>query len=170
MTLPIKNDHLPANHQDIDNIPTESDQEFGPGEVIPVDDPLEHEVKGGAVIGDIVDLEVLSLDELGELYDNALHKKEDVDAEIVEIKKTIYDKQKVDSQRAGRYLSIKGNKKSFPELTIEKARDLGLTKVEEKLDTKLVNKAHENGVDLGKVELTTFHTMRFVKESLDEDN
>ena len=147
------NANLPDGKEDIDNIP---DSEPTEGEY------LAQDVEEG-----IVDLDILNLDDLGDLYDRALQRSEDIEAMKVEIKKTIYDKQEVDSQRAGRFLSLKTYSRTFPELTVEKAKDLGLTKVkpaEEIIDTALVKKADTRGVDLGKVEIKTGHTMRAIKE------
>lgn len=151
------NANLPDGKENIDNIPP--DEFFGKSE-------LEGEAPKGD-IDDITDIDSLDLNGLGDLYERVLQRSEDIEAMKVEIKKTIYDKQEVDSQRAGRFLSLKTYSRTFPELTVEKAKDLGLTKVKpavEIIDTALVKKADTRGVDLGKVEIKTGHTMRSIKE------
>ena len=141
MTMPIENDHLPADKQDIDRI---------------VDD-----------IDDITEIDNLSLDELGDLYERIEQRTEDIVAMGVEIKKAIYDKQTTSSAECGPYLSLKSETQVFPELTIERAEELGLTEeipVKQKINLQLARKAHANGVDLGKVEWKTGHIMRKQKQ------
>lgn len=120
-------------------------------------------------IDNITDIDALSLDELGELYENALYKEEEAKSEVVEIKKAIFDKMDTDSQKVGNFNAYIARSAKFPELTIERARDLGLTKVEEKIDSTLCKKAHQNGADLGKVEWEEKQVMRKIVEKESEE-
>lgn len=133
--------YFPAGQENIDNIPNE---EAGFQEDFSL----------------ILDLEPMDLNDLGTLYEAYASKLEEIDAAMVEIKKTIFDKMETDSEVAGNYLCYKAKTAKFPELTLDKARDLGLTKVEEKIDGPLCKKAHQNGVNLGKVEWSEAMVMK----------
>lgn len=107
-----------------------------------------------------IDLEPMTLDELGALYEYTDAMLEEHKDALVEIKKTIFDKMETDSEEVGNYLAYVARTPKFPELTLEKARDLGLTKVEEKIDNTLVKKAYNAGAKLGKVEWGEAMVMR----------
>ena len=106
------------------------------------------------------DINEMDLNDLGQLYEAYSYKMEEIEAAMTEVKKTIFDKMETDSEVAGNYLCYKAKTAKFPELTLEKARDLGLTKVEEKIDGPLCKKAHQSGTNLGKVEWSEAMVMK----------
>ena len=108
----------------------------------------------------IPDLESMGLQELGALYEATDYAMEDLKAQLVEVKKTIFDKMESDSEEVGNYIAYKARTPKFPDLTLDKARALGLTKVEEKIDNSLVKKAFNAGADVGKVEWGEAMVMR----------
>lgn len=140
--------YFPAGQENIDNIPDE--------------------INDTGVIDEAAVIDTLNLDQLGELYEQYLYKKDDVEAALTEIKKTIFEKMDTDSQKVGNFNAFIARTAKFPDLTIERARDLGLTKVEEKIDTTLCKKAHQNGTDLGKVEWEEKWVMRKITEEQPE--
>lgn len=113
---------------------------------------------------DPASLSELSKEELAKAYATLEDKMEEWEATRLAIKEQLFSMIDADSEEVGRYLLLKTNKVDFTELTIEKARELGLTKTEEKIDQTLVKKAWKNGVDLGKVEQTKLNVMRRKKE------
>lgn len=137
--MPIQNDQLPANHQDAGN---------------------ESVIEETQQTVDDLDLTTLSKNELAEIYEQLDYKIEEAEAMKSEVKARIFELIDTDSERCGNYLCMVNTKNEFPDLDIAKARDLGLTKVEEKLNTALVTKAYKNGVDLGRVEKTKVYVMR----------
>lgn len=109
---------------------------------------------------------LINLDKKGlaDLYGIVESKIEDLENTRSAVKDQLFDMLDTDSEEVGNYLAIKVTKPEFKELTVEKARELGLTKMEEKIDTDLVKKAWKNGVDLGKVVFTKMNVMRRKKE------
>jgi hypothetical protein len=116
---------------------------------------------------EVTDLEILDLQQLGQLYEETDCAMEDLKAQLVEVKKTIFDKMEGDSEEVGNYLAYRSRVAKFPDLSIEKAEALGLVKIEKKIDNNLAKKAYNNGADLGKVEWGEAMVMR--KKTVSEE-
>ena len=141
--MKLDNPNLPANHQEIDNIPDE--------------DVASVVVENPEVTAE------MDKDQLAKSYEALEVRATEIKDAMVEIKKAIFDLMEADSEEAGNYLCFYMNKQSYPDLDIETARDLGLTKTKETIDNSLVKRAVENGVDLGKVEVDRIPVMRLKK-------
>lgn len=115
-------------------------------------------------IDDIVDLEPLSLDELGWLHEKFAHDIDHLDAGRVEIRKTIQDKMETDSEEAGNYTASIYKKYNFRDLTADMAEGLGLIKVTRTIDKAKAKKMYLNGTDVGKVEIADVLVLRKKKE------
>lgn len=111
-------------------------------------------------MSDIPNIGEMTLQELGAIYEKFEALVEENQDALIEIKKTIFDKMETDSEEVGIYLAYRAKTPKFVELTLDKAKGLGLTKVQEKIDKTLAKKAWKNGVDLGKVELSEAMVMR----------
>lgn len=150
MTIPIQNDHLPANHQDVGNLPLED------ADTVVPEDSIDKAPNDPASIvsflnKDPVNIQALDKNQLGLAYEYLDDLMQELDDTKGVLKEQIFHLMKADSEEAGNYLCYYSNKFSFPDLTFERAKDLGLTKVEEKINKPMVNKAYKNGVDLGEV-------------------
>lgn len=132
----------------------------------------QEELTKDHVMGDIMDQRDWDTEELSNQittmnklslanwYERVSQEIEDLEAEQSVIKEELASRMDTDSEEIGEYLCLFMNKNEYPELSLEKARELGLTKVEEKINTPLVTKAYKNGVDLGKVEKKRIFVMR----------
>lgn len=153
--LPIENEYLPANHQDIDR-----DDLWG---VSPINDPelaeemYEAKRQDPVILAQLVmdnpaNIALLDKNQLALAYGFLDTQIEDLESAKSVVKESIFKLMDADSEELGEYVASKRKTPEFPELTLEGARDLGLTKVEEKVDNALVKKAFKNGAKLGKVE------------------
>lgn len=151
--MPIENEYLPADKQHIDDIPEvdeDTNDNITPAEDLTIQDILSDPAY------------VVSLDNnrLGNIYEKLEMEVEELQSAMVEIKKTIFDNMEADSEEAGNYNCYYQERLSFPEVTLEKARDLGFVKVEEKIDNSKVKSAYKAGADMGKVEVDRIPIMR----------
>lgn len=105
---------------------------------------------------------IASLDkgQLAEVYGTLDAMLEELDSAKSVVKDSIFSQMDTDSEEIGDYIAMKVKKPVFKELTLDKAKDLGLTKVEEAIDQSLVKRAWKNGADVGKVEFEEMNVMR----------
>lgn len=105
---------------------------------------------------------IASLDkvQLAEVYGTLNTMLEELDSAKSVVKDSIFSQMDTDSEEIGDYIAMKVKKPVFKELTLDKAKDLGLTKVEEAIDQSLVKRAWKNGADVGKVEFEEMNVMR----------
>jgi hypothetical protein len=85
---------------------------------------------------------------------------EEIESAKSVVKDTIFSLMDTDSEEIGNYIAIRVTKPVFKTLTLEQAKELGLTKVEEKIDTALVKKAWKAGAKVGEVEFDVMNVMR----------
>lgn len=156
MSFTLDNDHLPANHQDIDNIPNE-ECSYDPEELASV------------VLNDPMNVTLLDKAQLAFAYEALDAKMEEIESAKSVVKDTIFSLMDTDSEEVGNYLALKVTKPVFKTLTIEQAKELGLTKVEEKIDHNLVKRAWKAGAKVGEVEFDVMNVMRKKKsENVEE--
>ncbi len=146
--MPIQNEYLPANHQDIDNIPDTDENVQNPDELAML------------VLDDPASVNMLDKNQLALAYEALDAKIEELDSAKLAVKDTIFSMMDTDSEEVGNYLALKVTKPVFKTLTVEQARELGLTKVEEKIDNALVKKAWKAGAKVGEVEFDVMNVMR----------
>lgn len=105
---------------------------------------------------------IASLDkvQLAEVYGTLDAMLEELDSAKSVVKDSIFNQMDTDSEEIGDYIAMKVKKPVFKELTLDKAKDLGLTKVEEAIDQSLVKRAWKNGADVGEVEFEEMNVMR----------
>lgn len=154
MSMPIDNPNLPANHQDAGDVPQEleeSVQEFDNSDPFSV---ALQVIYNPAITAD------MDKDALAHVYEALDSLEEEGEDASVEVKKAIFDLMEADSEEVGNYLCYYMEKQTYPELDLETARELGLTKTKEVIDTKLVRQAARAGVDLGKIEVNRIPVMR----------
>ncbi len=148
--MPIQNEYLPANHQDAGNEPIDLTDEGTQEEYqAKAQDPT---LLAQLVMDNPANVNLLDKKQLALAYEAIESQMEELDSAKSVIKDTIFKMMDTDSEELGNYLASKRKTPEFPELTLDSARELGLTKVEEKVDSSLVKKAFKNGVKLGKVE------------------
>ena len=73
-----------------------------------------------------------------------MQKMEEIESAKSVVKDTIFSLMDTDSEEVGNYLALKVTKPVFKTLTIEQAKELGLTKVEEKNRSRLSKKSMES--------------------------
>lgn len=156
MSFTLDNENLPANHQDIDNIPNDEDH-YDPEELASV------------VLNDPMNVTLLDKAQLAFAYEALDAKMEEIESAKSVVKDTIFSLMDTDSEEVGNYLALKVTKPVFKTLTIEQAKELGLTKVEEKIDHNLVKRAWKAGAKVGEVEFDVMNVMRKKKsENVEE--
>lgn len=97
---------------------------------------------------DLIDIppSEMTKEQLAEFYSQISYKFEELKASIDEIKVSLFDKMKADSEIIGDYIVSKRKRLSFKEVTLEQAGELGATKVV--VDTTALNKMHKQGVEM----------------------
>lgn len=94
-----------------------------------------------------MNLEKLTIEEIVEEFDNIRYQEEELSAKKKILSEEILKRVKNDSELVGRYIVTKVKRYKF-DMDLNKAKDLGIVKVEEKIDQAKAKQLFFKGVEI----------------------
>jgi hypothetical protein len=150
--MPIANEYLPVNHQDIDDMYEEDLEEL---------EELDASALAVQAIRDPSITANMRKETLSKIYGALEVIIKEFEAGRVEIKKAVFDLMDTDSEQIGDYLFYNMRRARYVDLDIETAIELGLAEQKWVKNTKAIKQAVANGLDVGKIEYDTIPVAKF---------
>lgn len=112
-------------------------------------------------MNNIENLDKMSLEQIVEEFDNLRYQEEELSAKKKVLSEEILNRVKNDSELIGNYIVTKVKRYRF-DIDLNKARDLGILKVEEKIDQAKAKQLFFKGVKL--VHIVTMYPLVKLRE------
>jgi hypothetical protein len=110
-----------------------------------------------------MNLNKLKLEQIVEEFDNIRYQQEELDAKKKVLAEELLSRMKNDSELVGNYIVTKVKRYKF-DMDLNKARDLGIVKIEEKIDQAKAKQLFFKGVEI--VHIVTMYPLVKLQEEI----